>query len=137
MTKQWAEEIINWKYEAPYDAYNMPNAYDELLASYYAIIDDDKLLGFYCYGYDAQVPPGEYPDTHLDFEIGMKPSFCGKGLGESFMHEVIKELKNEGKPLRLTVLPFNKRAIKLYQKLGFKEVQQFKRGERLFIIMTE
>jgi len=136
MTKHWAEEIVNWQYEVPYDTYNMTTAYDELLSSYHAVYEE-TLIGFYCMGPDAQVPPGDYPDTYLDFGIGMKPNLCGKGLGEAFMVEVISELRKEGKPLRLTVLSFNKRAIKLYQKLGFKEVQQFKRGERLFIIMTE
>ena len=136
MTNHWAEEIISWQYEVPYDMYNMTNAYDELLSSYHAVYEE-TLIGFYCMGFDAQVPPGEYPDAYLDFGIGMKPNLCGKGLGEAFMVEVIKELRKEGKPLRLTVLSFNTRAIKLYQKLGFKEVQQFKRGERLFIIMTE
>ncbi len=136
MTEEYAREIISWEYDAPYKMYNMTNAFDELMHSYYVVVKEG-LVGYYCMGYDAQVPPGNYPDTHLDFGIGMKPSLCGIGRGKSFMDEVIISLRKYDKPLRLTVLDKNKRAIALYMKLGFIEVERFYRGERLFIIMKE
>lgn len=134
--KNIAKEIASWQYDVPYDIYNMKDAYDEMLASYYAVVEEE-VIGYFCMRQDAQVPPGTYPDTHLDFGIGLKPDKCGKGHGKHFMNVIIKELRKYDKPLRLTVLENNKRAIRLYKSLGFEEVERFYRGVRLFIVMIE
>ncbi len=133
MTKEYAEEIVSWQYEKPYDVYNMPNAFEVLMESYQVIVKDE-LIGFFCSGFDAQVPPGNYPEGYLDFGIGMKPELCGQHLGPEFMKEVIDAL---GEPLRLTVYTWNERAINLYKNLGFSEVERFYRGGREFLIMTQ
>lgn len=137
MTEKTAKEITLWSYEEPYAIYNMTNAFTAMMKSYYAVVEEEELVGYFCMKSDAQVPPGNYPESHLDFGIGMKPSLCGKGMGKSFMELVINELRVYDKPLRLTVLDTNKRAITLYENLGFKEIERFIRGGRLFIIMTE
>jgi len=133
MTETYANEIINWTYPKPYDVYGMREAYDELMEQY-QVVYEDELVGFFCTGMDAQVPPYEYNDDFLDLGIGLKPELCGKGYGEIFMREIMKYID---KPLRLTVLAWNERARKLYLKLGFKDIDQFYRGERRFVIMTQ
>jgi len=61
MDEIFAEEILSWKYEAPYDFYNNEYSVDavqELMNhSYSAVLDDqDELFGFFCMGESAQVP---------------------------------------------------------------------------------
>ncbi|MED4204990.1 hypothetical protein [Neobacillus mesonae] len=56
-------EILNWKYEAPYDFYDIEftsDALNELLENpYYAVINHTgELVGFFCIGKSAQVPIG-------------------------------------------------------------------------------
>jgi len=133
MTEAYAKEIITWRYAKPYDVYCMKDAYDELMKRY-QVVYKDELIGFFCTGRDAQVPPYGYNEDFLDFGIGLKPELCGNGYGELFMREIIEYIDI---PLRLTVLAWNERARKLYLKLGFKDVDQFYRGERLFVIMTQ
>lgn len=137
MTQVYAREIITWHYEPPYDIYNMTDAYDELMASYYAVVEEEEVIGFMCLGEDAQVPPGDYTQQAIDFGLGMKPSLTGKGYGHSFVKTCMDfiESSNQEK-LRLTVADFNKRAIKVYEGLGFIRTQTFKRQERSFHIMV-
>lgn len=137
MTETYANEIIKWEYTSPYNIYNMPDTYDELLDSYLAI-EEHSLVGFCCFGSDAQVPPGDYTIDALDFGLGMKPILCGQGKGKRFFGKIETFAKETyKKPLRLTVAGFNKRAIKLYNQCGFKEISRFYKNEQLFIIMMQ
>lgn len=132
MTRKHAKEIVEWVYPKPYDVYTMKGTFDELMEGYFAIEWNGELVGFFCKGKDAQVPPYQYEDGFMDFGIGMKPEYCGQNKGERFMREVIEYLKV---PLRLTVLDWNKRAISLYKKLGFQETDYFIKDSGKFIIM--
>lgn len=148
MTKETALEILSWKYEPPYDFYSNEadsESLDELLdGSYLAIKDQgDKLIGFYCTGENAQVPKGRevgvYEEECMDMGLGMAPELTGKGNGLLFGSFVVNEIegKMKGLPIRLTVAAFNKRAIRLYEKLGFVVKNGFKTGSAEFITMMK
>ncbi|MCA0970225.1 GNAT family N-acetyltransferase [Halobacillus litoralis] len=136
MTEQDARQIVSWRYDPPYELYNL-EMNDESIAefldgSYKAVFDDQqRLFGFYCSGRSAQVPAGDQYDVYhkkaVDMGLGMNPIYTGCGLGFDFVKMVTAELhKRHGNvPIRLTVANFNTRAIHLYEKLGFKEVDQF------------
>jgi RimJ/RimL family protein N-acetyltransferase len=135
MTKEWVKEICTWQYEPPYNMYNM--TYDleieeELLdGSYYGVLEDDILIGFFCYGKAAQVPHEEgYKEGYIDIGLGMKPSLCGQNRGKDFISFGLDFARNtfNSEAFRLTVATFNKRAIKVYQGLGFEEVYLFIRS---------
>jgi ribosomal protein S18 acetylase RimI-like enzyme len=54
--------------------------------------------------------------------IGIRDDFQGMGLGSKLMDNLIKVAQREGlKKIRLTVLTDNYRAIRLYEKFGFKK----------------
>lgn len=54
-------------------------------------------------------------------DVYVVPEFRGKGIGKSLTTECLSKMKAKGfKTVRLNVLPENKIAIKLYEKLGFK-----------------
>ncbi|MEH7353844.1 GNAT family protein [Neobacillus drentensis] len=146
MDEIFAEEILSWKYEAPYDFYNNEYSVDavrELMNhSYSAVLDEqDEIFGFLCIGESAQVPIGidfgAYPKGFIDVGIGMNPVFTGQGRGLTFLTFILNYIKGVygDAPLRLTVAVFNSRAIHLYEKLGFVKEKEFTRGDIVFITM--
>lgn len=146
MTKELAIEILNWTYEPPYDFYNndvSDLAIREFLKGTYHVVlnGTGELIGFYCMGEDARVfagnRAGAYDEDRIDVGFGMKPSLTGQGNGKAFCWFLLKQVreKHPGKALRLTVATFNKRAIHLYESLGFRESVRFYRDKVEFMTM--
>ena len=133
--KETALEILAWRYEEPYDFYNnevSKESLGELIGgSYRAVYEDGRLFGFFCAGTAAQVPrgmlAGAYPDGFIDIGLGMVPDGTGQGNGQRFFAYAVSAVQNQhpGLRLRLTVAEFNKRAIRLYCKSGFREAARF------------
>lgn len=148
MTMTDAKEIVNWKYPQEYSFYDFedcPETFHELLdGTYYAVRDqENQLIGFFCFGRNAQVQEGHNQnlysgDNVLDIGIGMKPELTGKGMGFSFLKAGIEFAKQHFKPdyFRLNVAAFNKRAIKVYSKMGFQKSALFVNRGTEFIVMT-
>jgi RimJ/RimL family protein N-acetyltransferase len=146
-----AKQISEWVYEEPYSIYSMDesdNCIKELLNGYYfSVIDsENNLIGYYCFGESAQVPVGNQFGVYdsrdiIDIGLGIKPNLCGQGLGLDFFSNGLDFARNKlsAKGFRLTVASFNERAIKVYEKLGFRKVNSFKRvsenGEIEFWVM--
>jgi ribosomal-protein-alanine N-acetyltransferase len=90
-----AREIAAWRYEAPYDFYDMtndPEGLEKLLGpperrrGYYAVLSGGELVGFFCYGLGGQLPGFDYPgDGCIDIGLGLRPDLTGKGLGLKFI----------------------------------------------------
>jgi RimJ/RimL family protein N-acetyltransferase len=151
MDKKAAEEICKWAYSEPYYIYTLDGcegSINELMdGSYYSVTDEsDNMIGFYCFGEAAQVPAGNLYDVYkdkkyLDIGLGMKPELCGKGKGYDFVSKEIEFAKAflSAEKLRLTVAGFNERAIKVYERVGFKKIMDFNRrdekGTTKFIVM--
>ena len=137
MDEEKAVNILSWRYEKPYDFYNNEDTAEaraELLNGTYHAVEDEEgqLFGFFCTGTSAQVPAGHeygvYDEDCIDMGLGMHPERTGKGAGHTFCTFILEqiEVRHQDKPVRLTVASFNKRAIRLYEKLGF--VQQYAFG---------
>lgn len=147
MNDKYAIEVLCWKYERPYNFYNnvlTSNAILELISgTYYVVLDEhNELIGYFCIGLPARVPAGDqynaYKEECIDIGIGMKPELTGKGNGARFFAAILEFIQEtwKGINLRLTVAAFNKRAIRLYEKTGFKKEMQFKNEENTeFIVM--
>lgn len=137
MTGKEAKEICTWKYDGIYSFYNLDESRYEgfLNGSYHSVYEEDKnLVGFCCFGQSATVPNGKlvgaYDDAgFIDIGLGMIPSLCGKGLGAEFLEKCMEFAKKELKisKVRLTVATFNKRAMKVYERLGFRRDRYFDR----------
>lgn len=146
MNEKFAREIVDWKYESPYDFYNSsPDSLDEFLEEkYFCVIDksNEELVGFFCVGESAQVPIGSqygaYTEGFVDIGIGMKPELTGRGMGTRFFSFIVSQIEgNSHKPLRLTVAKFNHRAIHLYEKMGFVKNIEFMNRSTEFITMVK
>ncbi|MEH7123931.1 GNAT family N-acetyltransferase [Bacillus sp. JJ1532] len=148
ISRNEAVEILNWKYPAPYNFYNNEENEEsirELLGSSYSVVIDEngRLIGFFCTGDSAQVPAGTkygaYSETCTDIGLGMKPELTGQGMGYAFFSFILRHIHGAYKevPLRLTVAKFNDRAIRLYEKLGFKRKIEFSNGSTAFMTMIK
>lgn len=145
MDHQTATTISHWRYDAPYDFYNMEgDDVNELVnGSYFAVMDDSgSLVGFFCVGASAQVPAGNEQgayteDGFVDVGLGMRPDLTGKGLGFEFISAILARIDEMygGQHQRLTVATFNTRGIRLYEKVGFVSCNRFWNGDVEFMTM--
>lgn len=148
-----AKKIVKWRYESPYSFYNMDQdeeSIKELMdGSYFSVYNQEqRLVGYFCYGKNAQVPGGVkakvYSDGDLiDIGLGLRPDLTGKGNGFEFLNVGLDFWKQnyDSKGFRLSVATFNKRAISLYKKAGFipKDIFLNKRGKNIveFLVMEK
>jgi ribosomal protein S18 acetylase RimI-like enzyme len=59
-------------------------------------------------------------------DVFVKPSYRGKGYSKLLIKEALAEFKKNGyNDVRLNVYSHNLRAMKLYEKMGFKDVNKF------------
>ena len=150
MTLAAAGEISSWQYPGEYAVYSFEESEEvisELMGGEYVVcLDEEKqLAGYFCYGASARIPTVEhdaYDVDALDVGLGLRPDLCGAGLGMDFMGcgmAYARELLGV-KRLRLTVACFNKRAIRLYEKMGFavvKEVKHKKSGTPFYVMVCQ
>ena len=86
--KEAAEKLATWRYQPPLDFYNhaeTPEYYLDPENRYFIVYQNNKILGFYCSGYECRVPGGNYKEEALDIGIGLNPDFVGQGFGRFFL----------------------------------------------------
>jgi len=132
LTREHAEDICTWCYDAPYDVYDMVGATPEELldpeVGYHAVLAEDRLIGFRSFGPDGQVPGWEYDDSALDTGGGLRPELTGQGLGRAVISAGLAFGRARFAPVafRVTVASFNARALHSVASLGFERVGSFK-----------
>lgn len=129
MTQEQAENIAyNWHYNGEYSFYNMEADKEDLEGflspesrgnSTFAVTNDNNLIGYFILNKVA--------DKTFDIGLGMIPDSTGKGKGVEFLKAGLSFIKAEYQPekLILSVATFNQRAIKVYRKIGFKDIETF------------
>ncbi|MEZ4863911.1 MAG: GNAT family protein [Caldilineaceae bacterium] len=101
-----------------------------------------ELIAFRCFGKDAQVPGGDYRAAALDMGGGLRSDLTGKGLGASIMEAAFECARHNFAPkaFRTTVAAFNKRALRVFEKIGYHPVQTFHSthsGQTFIILMRD
>lgn len=135
-----------WKYPAPYNFYDMTEDledYEEIISStkrgdhYFSMKQNGVLVGF------LSVYPCENNQKEIEFGIGLRPDLTGKGNGKAYTELALSYIEQKLAPDRiwLSVAEFNKRAIKVYERIGFKEeykkMQKTNDSEFKFVVMTK
>src|SRR5438046_2777252 len=141
-TAAYAREVEGWHYEPPYDFYDP--ASDPADASemrdparherYRAVVGDNGRLDAFWYF--------KVEEAVVEVGLGLRPDLTGRGLGERFLSGQLAYSRAEWSParFRLFVAAWNERAIRLYERLGFREVARETRhfelvGDHEFIQM--
>ena len=70
-----------------------------------------------------------HPDRIEIRHIEILPEFQGKGLGSQIIRDILAEGRKAGLPVTLTVLSLNP-ARRLYERLGFKRVDEYDAGPK-------
>lgn len=129
MTQEQAEELaFHWHYEAEYSFYDMEADKEDLVEfldpqnrgdSNFVVTKDNDIIGFFSFNKVAI--------NTIDIGLGMRPNLVGNGNGLEFLKAGIEFAESKYTPQKITlsVATFNKRAIKIYRKVGFKEVDTF------------
>ena len=125
LTQANADQIAReWHYSDMYSFYDMqndPEDFEEIITprlranKYYQILDDkDELVGYFCLE--------RLSEEKVEVGLGLRPDLTGRGLGLNFVKEIEAFIQNNFnyKLIILSVASFNKRAIKVYQRAGFK-----------------
>jgi len=133
-TQACAREVAHWRYEPPYDFYDLASdpadeaaMHDPSRAEHYrAVIEEDgeRLDAFWFFDWDGDV---------VEVGIGLRPDLTGRGLGESFLRAQLDYATHRWRPasFRLFVAAWNERAIRLYERLLFREVDRETRSFEL------
>lgn len=131
MTEDYASIIAKWTYDEPYSLYSMDGDEDTIAEFmngdyFYALDNDNVLIGYICTGNSARVPGGYdigiyHHDTYIDFGLGLHPEFTGKGMGSGFVTSSLEFIREryQATHIQLVVATFNVRAIKVYERAGF------------------
>lgn len=120
------EDILTWKYDGIYSFYDN-SIQKEKIEWIESFIDSDDNFSIYneqnelvgnCSFY--------YIEEFFCLGVQMRPELTGKGFGTEFVSAIINfgKKKYNLSYIDLTVAKFNKRAIKVYEKVGFKFVEE-------------
>ena len=107
-------ERTAWRYPPPYDFYDDDGAPPNNPERFYGAYDEDGgVIGFYFF---APRPEGIF------YGLGLRPDLTGRGLGLEFVQAGIAFAEREFGPRRLVldVAEFNERAIRVYERSGFR-----------------
>ncbi len=144
-TESHADEVSGWRYPPPYDFYDLASdPADEAemrdpgrRQHYRAVLadGDDRLDAFWYF---------DWPGDGVEVGIGLRPELTGRGRGASFLSAQLGYAADNWHPtaFRLFVAAWNERAIRLYERFGFREIGRETRrfelvGEHEFVQMEQ
>jgi GNAT superfamily N-acetyltransferase len=150
INKTDVDKVLRWRYEPPYDIYNLEGPLDAQDLAYFLdpqnafqtiTSNQGELLAFCSFGPDGQVPGGDYRQEALDIGLGVRPDLTGRGLGAHFVQAVLDYARDTFAPamFRVTIAGFNRRAMRVWQKAGFQPVSHFESDfdGQPFVILTQ
>jgi [ribosomal protein S18]-alanine N-acetyltransferase len=144
MTAVDARAVAAWRYQGEYSFYDAdadPDDLAELLnpaewGHHYFAADElmqHELAGFLMVKLTGRV---------AEIGLGLRPDLTGRGLGESFVRACLRFASATlgAQSYTLAVAAFNRRAITVYQRAGFRKMECFEHftngGPHAFIRMA-
>lgn len=131
MNKEYAHDIAyNWKYKDIYSFYDITADEDDLEEFlneeswkdhyFVALNEKSELVGFYSFSFENEI---------MWIGFGLKPELTGRKLGADFViagiNFGVKKFNYEKNYIMLAVASFNKRAIRMYENIGFQTVENY------------
>jgi aminoglycoside 6'-N-acetyltransferase/ribosomal-protein-alanine N-acetyltransferase len=109
------DERAAWRYQPPYDFYDDDGVSPLNPERFYSVFEGDgTLAGFYYF---------EERGDALYYGLGLRPDLTGRGLGTAFVNAGLEfaRAKFGSRRVVLDVAEFNQRAIKVYERAGFRQ----------------
>ncbi|MFC7060857.1 GNAT family N-acetyltransferase [Halobacillus seohaensis] len=144
MSQEEAKQVVSWQYQGEYSFYDMKadlEDYEKFIhpntrnPHTYSAYEDGEFIGIFT----AQI----VGERTIDIGLGMRPDLTGRGMGQRFIEKGLKYVGEQipFSEVTLAVASFNKRAIKVYERIGFETVHTFYQktngGEFLFVKMVK
>jgi RimJ/RimL family protein N-acetyltransferase len=107
-------ERASWRYEPPYDFYDDDGRPVRNPERFFGVRDEaGRLVGFYYF---------ERRGASVFYGLGMRPDLTGSGLGLEFVQRGIEVARKRFglRRIELDVAEFNVRAMKVYERAGFR-----------------
>jgi ribosomal-protein-alanine N-acetyltransferase len=131
---RFIKEMTQWQYAPPYELYSGDDKPPNNPERFLDVRDEDgETIGFYYFE-----PRGDA----VFFGLGLRPDLTGRGIGSEFVKRGLRFARRRFGRARivLDVAAFNKRAITVYERSGFRVVGSHRRvvegwGEIEFIDM--
>ena len=101
---------------------------------YHIVLDQaNKLVGYCCFGPDAQVTGGLYHKalpTVVDIGLGLHPKLIGRGWGKIFLRAILTHAREifEPETFRATIMAFNLRSLRAFEHHNFQQTHEFMRS---------
>jgi [ribosomal protein S18]-alanine N-acetyltransferase len=120
-----------WRYEGQYAFYDLPGGVLAMtyltqqvlrlfgVIVYYAVLDEDgRLVGMFSF---------VRRDLEVEIGLAMRPDLTGRGRGLEFVRAGLDFARKRlgADAYRLNVARFNQRAIRVYERAGFRTVRTF------------
>lgn len=137
------------KYTSDPKRFKDKESYDEFskeIMAYYALTNEsDDLLGIiWFHDLDLYLNKENPSDYGISFAIRLYGEARGKGLAQPFTEEVLQDFyeseeykKHPHNKIWLAVSPENEPAVKLYHKLGFKDLKIDKEHHKLLMVLRD
>lgn len=142
-TERDGKDIATWKYEGIYSFYD--NDKTEGKKQWASNIHNEENT-FVLYNEKNELIGNcsfDHEEEGILFGVQMRPNLTGKGMGTEIVKTILEFGREQYKfnELDLLVAKFNKRAIRVYEKLGFEIVDEFvwnvNEEEKEFIAMKK
>jgi ribosomal-protein-alanine N-acetyltransferase len=129
MTAADAGAVAAWRYPEPYSFYDWDQDADDLAElldptewgrRYFAAdAADGSLAGLFVFTVNG--------DGAAELGLGLRPDLTGRGLGTTFVDAGMRFAAEAlgARSYALAVAAFNGRAIAVYERCGFREVEQY------------
>ena len=124
MTEDEKRVISAWHYRGEYAIYDLP-PFEEQKEKGIALMNPARAKNYFSY-YDGDMLIGFTnileEENEVFIGIGVNPNICGKGYGQRILKAVagITDRLYPSKREYLEVREWNKRAVRCYEKAGFK-----------------
>jgi len=93
-----------------------------------------RYFGDYCFiaeensqiiGFAMGIVPQTFPGTYFLWQIGITPSYQGKGIGGKLVREVENEMRKlKFKRIEVTIDPVNLSSKKLFEKMEYQNISE-------------
>jgi ribosomal-protein-alanine N-acetyltransferase len=113
-TAEFLADRALWRYPPPYDFYDDDGLPPKNPERFYSVHDEDgKTMGFFYF---------EVRGDAIHYGLGLRPDLTGKGLGATFVSAGLEFAQKRfgRKRVVLDVAEFNERAIRVYERAGFR-----------------
>ncbi|MBN2260535.1 MAG: GNAT family N-acetyltransferase [Clostridiales bacterium] len=127
INEEYFDQIIQWKYPDEFVCYDM----EDKLTTINQLFDKegyDFFVGINLFDEIVGYMECFFKDDMLEVGQGLNPVMIGQGLSYDFISESIEYAVEyygyTGDAIRILVEPFNKRAMRVYLRVGFVVVEK-------------